>query len=70
MVFRKEKMLKRLAREGKSDAIDDNSKRIMDMLDGKEAQKNHFKALVEGIEVYYVKADNGITYPVHKLDCE
>lgn len=63
-------MLERLKQEGRIDTIDENSKRIMDMLDGKEAQKNHFKALVEGIEVYYVTGDNGINYPVNKLDCE
>lgn len=70
MKFSKAKMLARLEREGKLDAVDDSSKKIMDMLDGKEAEKNHFKALVEGMEVYYVKADNGINYPVNKLDCE
>lgn len=70
MVFRKAKMLERLEREGRTDNIDEHSKVIMDMLDGKEAEKNHFKALVEGIEVYYVTADNGINYPVNKLDCE
>ena len=63
-------MLARIEQEGRLHLVDDNSKRVMDMLHGKEAVKNDFKALVEGIEVYYVKADNGICYPVNKLDCE
>lgn len=45
-VFIKQKMLDRVEREGMSHLVDEECVRIMDMLDGKEAVKNDFKALI------------------------
>lgn len=69
MVFRKSKMIARLEKEGKAHLIDEESKQIMDKLDGKEAIKNDFKALIYDVEEYYVHTVDG-DYPVNKLDCE
>ena len=69
MVFRKAKMMKRLEEQGMLHLVDKRSIQIMDMLDGKEAKKNDFKALIYDEEEYYVVAE-GREYPVNKLDCE
>ena len=69
MKFSKAKMIARLEQEGRAHLIDDESIKIMDELDGKEAVKNDFKALIYGVEEYYVHTENG-NYPVNKLDCE
>lgn len=67
-VFSKQKMLERLEKEGRSDQIDDESRQIMDALDGKEARKNDFKALIYGELEYYVSHE-GENYPVNPNDC-
>lgn len=69
MKFSAAKMTKRLEQEGRAHLIDDETRDIMNKLDGKEAIKNDFKALVYDREEYYVCAD-GKNYPVNKLDCE
>lgn len=48
--------------------IDEESIKIMNMLDGKEAVKNDFKALVFGQLEYFVRHE-GSTYPVNPIDC-
>ena len=69
MVFSKAKMIARLEKEGKAHLIDKEITQIMDQIDGKEAIKNDFKALIHGEEEYFVKI-NDEYYPVNKLDCE
>lgn len=67
-VFSKEKMRARLEKEGRAHLIDDESAKIMDMLDGKEARKNDFKALIYDELEYYVNHE-GENYPVNPNDC-
>ena len=67
MVFSKQKMMERLEKEGRAHLVDEDSAGIMDMLDGKEARKNDFKALVYDQLEYYVRVD-GTNYPVHADD--
>lgn len=67
-IFSKQKMLNRLEKEGRDYLIDEESKKIMDALDGKEAVKNDFKALVHGQLEYLVKHE-GRYYPVNPNDC-
>lgn len=66
-VFSKQKMLDRVEREGMSHLVDEECIRIMDMLDGKEAVKNDFKALVFDQLEYFIRVD-GENYPVHPDD--
>lgn len=66
-VFSKEKMLARVEAEGMSQFVDEECLKIMDMLDGKEAKKNDFKALVFD-ELEYVVRVGDKSYPVHPDD--
>lgn len=67
-VFSKQKMLERLEKEGRSHLIDEESLEIMNALDGKEAVKNDFKALVYDELEYFVRHD-GKSFPVNPSDC-
>lgn len=67
-VFSKQKMLDRLEREGRTHQIDEESRKIMDALDGKEAIKNDFKALIYDELEYFVR-HNGENFPVNPDDC-
>lgn len=67
-VFSKQKMLDRLEREGRTHQIDEESRKIMDALDGKEAIKNDFKALIYDELEYFVRHD-GENFPVNPDDC-
>lgn len=67
-VFSKQKMLDRLEREGRAHQIDEESRKIMDALDGKEAIKNDFKALIYDELEYFVRYD-GENFPVNPDDC-
>jgi hypothetical protein len=67
-VFSKQKMLERLEKEGRSHLVDEESANIMDALDGKEAFKNDFKALVYDELEYYVRY-RGQNFPVNPEDC-
>ena len=67
-IFSKQKMLDRLKEEGREHLVDDEAMKIMDMLDGKEAHKNDFKALVYGELEYFVKVGED-SYPVNPNDC-
>lgn len=67
-VFSKQKMFERIEREGLSHLVDEECLRIMDALDGKEAIKNDFKALVYDELEYYVHHE-GKNYPVNANDC-
>lgn len=69
MIFRKAKMLARLESEGRAHLIDDESKKLMDNLDGKEVFKSRYAALVLDKEEYLVSYQ-GKNYPVNKLDCD
>jgi hypothetical protein len=61
-------MMERLEKEGRANLVDEDSAKIMDMLDGKEARKNDFKALIYDELEYYVSHE-GENYPVNPNDC-
>ena len=67
-IFSKQKMMERLEREGRTHLIDEKSSLIMGMLDGKEAIKNDFKALVYD-EIEFIVRCDGEYYPVNVQDC-
>lgn len=67
-VFSKERMLSRLEKEGRLHLVDNKSAKIMDMIDGKEAHKNDFKALIYDKLEYFVRVDDE-NYPVNPDDC-
>lgn len=67
-VFSKQRMIDRLEKEGRAHLIDEQTIRIMDMLDGEEAHKNDFKALVYDELEYFVRHE-GENYPVNANDC-
>lgn len=68
-IFSKEKMLERLEREGRTGEIAPESMEIMDKIDGLEAHKNRFKALVYDQLEYYVHHDELGNIPVNINDC-
>lgn len=67
-VFSKQKMLDRLEKEGRSHMVSEQSIRVMNMLDGQEARKSDFKALIHDELAYFVRV-NGNNYPVSLNDC-
>lgn len=67
-VFSKQKMMERIEKEGLSHMVDEECIKIMDALDGKEAVKNDYKALIFDQLEYYVRLD-GKNYPVNPNDC-
>lgn len=67
-VFSKQRMLDRLEKEGRSHLVDEQSIEIMNMLDGQEAHKNDFKALIYDELEYFVRVE-GKNYPVNPNDC-
>ena len=58
-IFSKSKMLHRLEREGRLEEIDEQSRQIMDDIDGLPVEKNSFKALVYDIN------EGMVTHPVY-----
>lgn len=68
MKFSAKKMRERLIREGNEQMLP-QIEDILEKIDGKEAVKNRWKALVEDEVVYEVEAD-GKYYPVLIVDCE
>lgn len=70
LVFSKEKMLQRLEKEGRLAEVDNESREIMDKIDGLEVHKNHFKALVyDELEGYVIHSELG-QVPVNYKDTE
>ena len=69
MKFSAEKMKARLIAEGKGDKITDEILSIMNKLDGKEVEKNRFKALVYD-EIEYGITVDGEYFTVNINDCE
>ena len=51
------------------DMVDEETRSIMNKLDGKEAKKNDFRALVYGERSFFVTDDDGNQYPVNEIDC-
>ena len=70
MVFRKQRMIDRVTREGRADMINDTVLAIMDKLDGKKATTSCWKRQVYGEPVLWVDLGNGEGEYVNELDCE
>lgn len=68
-IFSKSKMLHRLEREGRLEEIDEQSRQIMDDIDGLPVEKNRFKALVYDINGGMVTHPVYGTLPVNFNDC-
>lgn len=68
-IFSKSKMLHRLEREGRLEEIDEQSKQIMDDIDGLPVEKNRFKALVYNINEGMVTHHKYGILPVNFNDC-
>lgn len=69
MIFSKEKMLERLEKEDRLNMIDEQSREIMDKIDGLPVEKNHFKALVYDQLEFYVRHTEIGNVPVNINDC-
>lgn len=69
MIFSAARMLSRIKSEGRMDMVDEEIRSIMNKLDGKEAKKNDFRALVYGEQSFFVTDDDGKQYPVNEIDC-
>jgi len=69
MIFSAARMLSRIKSEGRMDMVDEETRSIMNKLDGKEAKKNDFRALVYGERSFFVTDDDGNQYPVNEIDC-
>lgn len=67
-IFSKQKMLDRLKREGRADEVSEDALELMNILEGREAVKNDFKALVFGQLEYFVRYNDQV-FPVNPNDC-
>ena len=69
MVFRKERMIARLEREGRADLIDSEIVQIMDDLDGQEANTSCWNRRVYDEPVLLVIGKSGKSHYVNENDC-
>ena len=69
MKFCKDRMIARLTKEGRADAITDEILAIMDNLDGQEASANCWQRRVHGEPVLYVVGKDGSSEYVNEVDC-
>lgn len=69
VTFSKEKMLKRLEREGRTNEIDDESMRIMNKLDGQKADTYNWKSQVDGENFAIIHDDEYGNMYVNVDDC-
>lgn len=70
MVFKKEKMVARVTKEGRAEMIDDEVIEMMDNLDGCFASTNCWRRVVYGEPVLWVVGKNGEGAYVNENDCE
>ena len=70
MVFKKEKMIERLTKEGRANMITDEILAIMDNMDGCEASEQNWERQVKGEPVLYVYGKDGRGNYVNEEDCE
>lgn len=69
-VFRKQKMLDRLKKEGRLNEVTEEAKSMMGKLDGLEAHPNRWRQTVHMEENAYYVCINDEQVPVNGLDCE
>jgi hypothetical protein len=70
MVFKKDLMIKRLAKEGKIGLITEGILNIMDNLDGQEVSTASWNRQVYGDPVFSCYGKDGQYYEVNQADCE
>ena len=70
MKFSKEKMIKRITEEGRTDMIDETVLEIMDNLDGQEASASCWRRVVHDEPVLWVVGKDGHGTYVNEKDCE
>lgn len=71
MLFKKEKMLKRLEKERLLDKVTPEIKEIMDALDGQPVSTQCWRRQVYDEPVYFCESKDGkIREYVNELDCE
>lgn len=70
MVFKKEKMIARLKREGRFDGVTENDLAIMDNLDGCKADANCWHRVIYGMPLLWVIGKDGNGEYVNEDDCE
>ena len=70
LIFRKEKMLARIEREGLIHLVGPTELAIMDLLDGCEVKPNLWWQTVHLEDARYCTTADGMQYPVHPDDCE
>lgn len=56
-VFRAEKMLARLEREGRMDMVDEKTREFIMMLDGKEGTDYNYQSVVNDEPLVWIEAD-------------
>lgn len=69
-IFRKEKMIERLTREGLADEITPEIEAIMDNLDGQEANTYCWQNVVNDEPIAVVVGKDGKTEYVNVNDCD
>lgn len=69
MVFSKDKMLKRLSKEGRLEGLPTEVLDIMDNLDGQPVGTNSWNRQVMGAPVYTCEGKDGKSYDVNEEDC-
>lgn len=70
MVFKKERMMKRIKAEGLLHLVGEVDRQIMDNLDGQEVSSANWSRTVKGEPVYSCTGKDGKVYAVHEADCE
>ena len=70
MVFRKEKMIERLTREGRGNEITMGTMLYMDNLDGQPAGIDSYNRLANGTRIYSCFGKDGQYFEVAETDCE
>ena len=70
MVFRKDKMLRRLEADGRMNMVGNVEIAYMDNLDGCEVSSSCWDRQVRGLPVYSCTGRDGKTLSVYEGDCE
>ena len=69
MVFKKERMLKRIEAQGMAHMVGEAELAIMDNIDGQEATENCWNRRVNGEPVLWCVGKDGKGYEVNEEDC-
>lgn len=69
-IFRKQKMLDRLAREGRSEQVGPEELRIMDLLDGKSGTDYNWESVVKDEPFVLIHLDKYGAFYVNIADCD